>query len=80
LYNTNYDIISFTHSVSFADLFGKKYSSTTIEHLSHYFKHRKKMRGREGEQFVIVLVRLLALEQEKKKKKKTLEVTLGILC
>jgi len=38
------------------------------------------MRGREGEQFVIVLVRLLALEQEKKKKKKTLEVTLGILC
>ncbi len=36
-----------------------------------------KMRGREKEQFVIVLVRLLALEQEKKK---TLEVTLGILC
>jgi hypothetical protein len=35
------------------------------------------MRGTEKEQFVIVLVRLLALEQEKKKK--TLEVTLGIL-
>jgi hypothetical protein len=41
----------------------------------------EKMRVRQKEQFVIVLVRLvgclLALEQEKKK---TLEVTLGILC
>ena len=76
MYNMNYDIISFIHSVSFADLFGKKYSSTTIEHLSHYFKHREKMRVRQKEQFVIVIVRLLALEQEKKK---TLEVILGIL-
>jgi hypothetical protein len=73
----NYDIISFIHFVSFADLFGKKYSSTTIEHLSHYFKHRKKMSVRQKEQVMIVIVRLLALEQEKKK---TLEVTLGILC
>jgi len=62
--------------VSFDDLFGKEYSSTTIEHLSHYFKHRKKMRIRQKEEFVIVLVWLLVLEQEKKK---TLEVTLGIL-
>ena len=28
--------------LSFADLFGREYSSTTIEHLSHYFKHRRK--------------------------------------
>ena len=59
LYNTNYDIISFIHFVSFADLFGKAYSSTTIEHLSHYFKQNEK----EKEQFLIVLVRLSVLEQ-----------------
>jgi hypothetical protein len=35
------------------------------------------MKGIEEEPFLIILVRLLALEQEKKK---TLEVTLGILC
>ncbi len=37
----------------------------------------EKMKGIEEEPFLIILVRLLALEQEKKK---TLEVTLGILC